>query len=266
MTQSLIGTALIGIVVSAFSITMGSFQQSSRALAQKMEITQLQTNIKGRLAAANLCSCNLQAATGTIGGTRQGMMGTGSFTLTLNTLYGRCNGTQTSSPILEADRPVPDSLTNLSVENIQVEEFTNLNAGLYTANLVVRFKAEGLVVGRKPLTIPLTVQTQGGSGGTVQITSCSTAEELSPGDLHGGIPGTLAGDPGSQCTYGGTKGPQGITMYTAPDPNSLRGGAAGYPTSKRMCCITAAAAAAPDPAAADQQGTYATGGSVLKCL
>ncbi len=237
MTSGLIGAGLIGIIISAFSITLNSFQQSSRALAQKMEISQLQANIKGRLADGVLCACNLNhtAPIPNSGITadfqdddRQGVVGSSAdetgFTLELRALYGRCANNQPSNPIVRTGEPVADSLTNLDVEEVRVVRFRRLSASTVTADLNVRFDSEGLVISRKPILIPLTLQTSV-SGGTLRVLSCTTQEPPAPAN---GIPPALAGDPGTQCRYGGNpNGPTGLTMYRTATEGLAR-----------LCCVT----------------------------
>ncbi len=265
MTSGLIGVGLIGIVISAFSITMNSFQTSSRALAQKMEISQLQSNIKGRLADGSLCGCNLSAAqhatsgTATTGGqsgitytdapdddevgpqTTQSILVFNPQTLTdlsipMQTLFGRCANNAPSNPILRAGAPVDNTLTGLAIDRVNVENFRQLNGSLYAADIVVRFDSARMIVGRKPMAIQLSLQTSTAPGGMLTVNSCSTQDR--PQNVVGpaAIPPTLAGDPGTQCRYGAANGPVGVTLYRGAGANN--GVQPANPTPYRLCCLT----------------------------
>lgn len=297
MTSSLIGTGIIGIVIAAFSITMNSFQKSSRALAQKMEITQLQSNIKGRLADGSLCGCNLMVenlvsdpatspytdrspsptptpgrgqggqTSGTATGGAQigdedddrpgwqepgpGLEGFGQAVLQINvqnlqdlalpleSLQGRCPGSGPPQPIVQANQDVQNSLTGLAVTNIRVEGFQATATNLLSADIVIQFNPDRMVIGRKPMRIPITMQVTAVAGGMVNVNSCSTQEmSASAAPNSAPIPPTVAGDPGTQCRYGLNNGPLGITMYRGA--GATNGGLSPTATPYRLCCLVGA--------------------------
>lgn len=181
----------MGVLVAGMTTFMDNSNREAKTLQQKLDIVQTEQDLMRDLSDPALCACNFDPTKNTAFANLLSFNASDANSrIELPQLFGTCVNGVPGSPIAIQGQKVPGSQSGLVVGHIRLQKFEDVGTGRFRAELEVGFDSGSLLMGRKPVTVGMSIQATT-AGGQSTITACTTGRDIaSVGTVPGDCPPT----------------------------------------------------------------------------
>lgn len=174
--QVMIGTALLGVMISGVASVLDNSNRTTKALQQKLEILQATQDIIRELSDVAICACNFDPLKNTANAAKLAFdSNSAGAVIEIPQLFATCVNDVPGMPLFEKGKKLAGS-QSLIVESIRMKNIVATGTGRFRGELEVAFDKESMVLGRKPASMNLSLVADVTNPGAAKIVSCSSAK------------------------------------------------------------------------------------------